>query len=134
MIKMKERIIGVIAICTVIITTSYIYLKGDGLPEIEKRILARQSVIIEEAPVQADIIYPWVIQLAAFKDVEDARKLTKQFERKGYNTYISSKDFSGNKLFRVRIRPANDEEEVNPIIKKLERADIEFRVLGKGQQ
>ena len=89
---------------------------------------------IEEASIQSDLIYPWVIQLGALQDLEDAKALTKQFERKGYNAYISLKDFSGKKIYRVRIRPSNEDEEAAPIIKKLERGDHEFQVLGKGQQ
>ena len=131
---MKERIIGISTIAAVIAVISFIYLKGDGLAEIEKRIEARQSVTVEEASIQSDLIYPWVIQLGALQDLEDAKALTKQFERKGYNTYISSKDFSGKKIYRVRIRPSNEDEEAAPIIKKLERGDHEFQVLGKGQQ
>ena len=131
---MKERIIGLLTIAAVIATLSFMYLNGDGLAEIEQRIEARQSVTVEEASIQSDLIYPWVIQLGAFQDLEDAKSLTKQFERKGYNTYVSSKDFSGKKIFRVRIRPSFEDEEVDPIIKKLERGDYEFQVLGKGQQ
>tara|TARA_B100001559_G_scaffold297219_1_gene280848 strand:- start:252 stop:647 length:396 start_codon:yes stop_codon:yes gene_type:complete len=131
---MKERIIGLLTIATVIIVLSFIYLKGEGLAEIEQRIEARQSVTVEEALIQADLIYPWIIQLGAFQDLEDAKNLAKQFERKGYNTYVSSKDFSGKKIFRVRIRPSSEDEEVDPIIKRLERGDYEFQVLGKGQQ
>ena len=37
-------------------------------------------------------------------------------------------------IFRVRIRPSFEDEEVDPIIKRLERGDYEFQVLGKGQQ
>ena len=131
---MKERIIGISTIATVIAVISLIYLTGDGLIEIEQRIEARQSVIIEEASIQSDLIYPWVIQLGAFQDMEEAKNLTKQFERKGYNTYVSSKDFSGKKIYRVRIRPSYEDEQVDPIIKKLERGDHDFQVLGKGQQ
>jgi len=131
---MKERIIGLISITAVIVVLSFIYLKGDGLAEIERRIEARQSVTVEEASIQADLIYPWIIQLGAFQDLEDAKSLAKQFERKGFNAYVSSKDFSGNKIFRVRIRPSFEDEEVDPIIKKLERGDYDFQVLGKGQQ
>ena len=131
---MKERIIGLLTIATVIVVLSFIYLKGDGLAEIEQRIEARQSVTVEEALIQADLIYPWIIQLGAFQDLEDAKILAKQFERKGYSTYVSSKDFSGKKIFRVRIRPSSEDEEVDPIIKRLERGDYEFQVLGKGQQ
>ena len=131
---MKERIIGLLTIAAVIATLSFVYLNGDGLAEIEQRIEARQSVTVEEASIQSDLIYSWVIQLGAFQDLEDAKSLTKQFERKGYNTYVSSKDFSGKKIFRVRIRPSFEDEEVDPIIKKLERGDYEFQVLGKGQQ
>ena len=131
---MKERIIGLLTIAAVIATLSFVYLNGDGLAEIEQRIEARQSVTVEEASIQSDLIYPWVIQLGAFQDLEDAKSLTKQFERKGYNTYVSSKDFSGKIIFRVRIRPSFEDEEVDPIIKKLERGDYEFQVLGKGQQ
>ena len=131
---MKERIIGLLTIAAAIVVLSFIYLKGDGLAEIEQRIEARQSVTVEEALIQADLIYPWMIQLGAFQDLEDAKSLAKQFERKGYNTYVSSKDFSGKKIFRVRIRPSFEDEEVDPIIKKLERGDYEFQVLGKGQQ
>ena len=131
---MKERIIGLLTIAVAIVILSFIYLKGDGLAEIEQRIEARQSVTVEEALIQADLIYPWIIQLGAFQDLEDAKSLAKQFERKGYNTYVSSKDFSGKKIFRVRIRPSFEDEEVDPIIKRLERGDYEFQVLGKGQQ
>ena len=131
---MKERIIGLLTIAAVIVALSFMYLKGDGLAEIEQRIQARQSITVEEASIQSDLIYPWVIQLGAFQDLEDAKSLTRQFERKGYNTYVSSKDFSGKKIFRVRIRPSFEDEEVDPIIKKLERGDYEFQVLGKGQQ
>lgn len=131
---MKERIIGLLTIATVIVVLSFIYLKGDGLAEIEQRIEARQSVTVEEALIQADLIYPWIIQLGAFQDLEDAKILAKQFERKGYSTYVSSKDFSGKQIFRVRIRPSFEDEEVDPIIKRLERGDYEFQVLGKGQQ
>ena len=131
---MKERIIGLLTIAAAIVVLSFIYLKGDGLAEIEQRIEARQSVTVEEALIQADLIYPWIIQLGAFQDLEDAKNLAKQFERKGYNTYVSSKDFSGKKIFRVRIRPSSEDEEVDPIIKRLERGDYEFQVLGKGQQ
>lgn len=131
---MKERIIGLITIAALIVVLSFIYLKGDGLAEIEQRIEARQSVTVEEALIQADLIYPWIIQLGAFQDLEDAKSLAKQFERKGFKTYVSSKDFSGKKIFRVRIRPSFEDEEVDPIIKRLERGDYEFQVLGKGQQ
>ena len=131
---MKERIIGLLTIAAAIVVLSFIYLKGDGLAEIEQRIEARQSVTVEEALIQADLIYPWIIQLGAFQDLEDAKSLAKQFERKGFNAYVSSKDFSGNKIFRVRIRPSFEDEEVDPIIKKLERGDYDFQVLGKGQQ
>ena len=131
---MKERIIGLLTIAAAIAVLSFIYLKGDGLAEIEQRIEARQSVTVEEALIQADLIYPWIIQLGAFQDLEDAKSLAKQFERKGYNTYVSSKDFSGKQIFRVRIRPSFEDEEVDPIIKRLERGDYEFQVLGKGQQ
>ena len=131
---MKERIIGISTIATVIAVISLIYLTGDGLTEIEKRIEARQSVTIEESSIQSDFIYPWVIQFAAFEDMEEAKNLTKQFEIKGYNTYVSSKDFSGKKIYRVRIRPSYEDEQVDPIIKKLERGDHDFQVLGKGQQ
>ena len=131
---MKERIIGILTIATVIVVISLIYLTGDGLTEIEQRIEARQSVTIEKASIQSDLIYPWVIQLGAFQDMEEAKNLTKQFERKGYNTYVSSKDFSGKKIYRVRIRPSYEDEQVDPIIKKLERGDHDFQVLGKGQQ
>ena len=131
---MKERIIGLLTIAAAIVVLSFIYLKGDGLAEIEQRIEARQSVTVEEALIQADLIYPWIIQLGAFQDLEDAKSLAKQFERRGYNTYVSSKDFSGKKIFRVRIRPSFEDEEVDPIIKRLERGDYEFQVLGKGQQ
>jgi cell division protein FtsN len=131
---MKERIIGLLTIAAAIVVLSFIYLKGDGLAEIEQRIEARQSVTVEEALIQADLIYPWIIQLGAFQDLEDAKSLAKKFERKGYNTYVSSKDFSGKKIFRVRIRPSFEDEEVDPIIKRLERGDHEFQVLGKGQQ
>jgi cell division septation protein DedD len=131
---MKERIIGLLTIAAVIVALSFMYLKGDGLAEIEQRIQARQSITVEEASIQSDLIYPWVIQLGAFQDLEDAKSLTRQFERKGYNTYVSSKDFSGKKIFRVRIRPSFEDEEVDPIIKRLERGDYEFQVLGKGQQ
>ena len=131
---MKERIIGLLTIAAAIVVLSFIYLKGDGLAEIEQRIEARQSVTVEEALIQADLIYPWIIQLGAFQDLEDAKILAKQFERKGYNTYVSSKDFSGKQIFRVRIRPSFEDEEVDPIIKRLERGDYEFQVLGKGQQ
>lgn len=131
---MKERIIGLLTIAAAIVVLSFIYLKGDGLAEIEQRIEARQSVTVEEALIQADLIYPWIIQLGAFQDLEDAKSLAKQFERKGYSTYVSSKDFSGKKIFRVRIRPSFEDEEVDPIIKRLERGDYEFQVLGKGQQ
>lgn len=131
---MKERIIGLLTIAAVIVALSFMYLKGDGLAEIEQRIQARQSITVEEASIQSDLIYPWVIQLGAFQDLEDAKSLARQFERKGYNTYVSSKDFSGKKIFRVRIRPSFEDEEANPIIKKLERGDYEFQVLGKGQQ
>ncbi|MDC0225229.1 SPOR domain-containing protein [Gammaproteobacteria bacterium] len=131
---MKERIIGLLTIAAAIVVLSFIYLKGDGLAEIEQRIEARQSVTVEEALIQADLIYPWIIQLGAFQDLEDAKSLAKQFERKGFETYVSSKDFSGKKIFRVRIRPSFEDEEVDPIIKRLERGDYEFQVLGKGQQ
>ena len=131
---MKERIIGLLTIAAAIVVLSFIYLKGDGLAEIEQRIEARQSVTVEEALIQADLIYPWIIQLGAFQDLEDAKSLAKQFERRGFNTYVSSKDFSGKKIFRVRIRPSFEDEEVDPIIKRLERGDYEFQVLGKGQQ
>ena len=131
---MKERIIGISTIATVIAVISLIYLTGDGLTEIEQRIEARQSVTIEEASIQSDFIYPWVIQLAAFEDMEEAKNLTKQFERKGYNTYVSSKDFSGKTIYRVRIRPSYEDEQVDPVIKKLERGEHDFQVLGKGQQ
>ena len=131
---MKERIIGLLTIAAAIVVLSFIYLKGDGLAEIEQRIEARQSVTVEEALIQADLIYPWIIQLGAFQDLEDAKSLAKQFERKGFGTYVSSKDFSGKKIFRVRIRPSFEDEEVDPIIKRLERGDYEFQVLGKGQQ
>ena len=131
---MKVRIIGLLTISAVIVALSFMYLKGDGLAEIEQRIQARQSITVEEASIQSDLIYPWVIQLGAFQDLEDAKSLTRQFERKGYNTYVSSKDFSGKKIFRVRIRPSFEDEEVDAIIKKLERGDYEFQVLGKGQQ
>ena len=131
---MKERIIGLLTIAAAIVVLSFIYLKGDGLAEIEQRIEARQSVTVEEALIQADLIYPWIIQLGAFQDLEDAKSLAKQFERKGYSTYVSSKDFSGKQIFRVRIRPSFEDEEVDPIIKRLERGDYEFQVLGKGQQ
>ena len=131
---MKERIIGLLTIAAAIVVLSFIYLKGDGLAEIEQRIEARQSVTVEEALIQTDLIYPWIIQLGAFKDLEDAKSLAKQFERKGFGTYVSSKDFSGKKIFRVRIRPSFEDEEVDPIIKRLERGDYEFQVLGKGQQ
>ena len=131
---MKERIIGLLTIAAAIVVLSFIYLKGDGLAEIEQRIEARQSVTVEEALIQADLIYPWIIQLGAFQDLEDAKILAKQFERKGYSTYVSSKDFSGKQIFRVRIRPSFEDEEVDPIIKRLERGDYEFQVLGKGQQ
>ena len=131
---MKERIIGLLTIAAAIVVLSFIYLKGDGLAEIEQRIEARQSVTVEEALIQADLIYPWIIQLGAFQDLEDAKSLAKQFEGKGFNTYVSSKDFSGKKIFRVRIRPSFEDEEVDPIIKRLERGDYEFQVLGKGQQ
>ena len=131
---MKERIIGILTIATVIVVISLIYLTGDGLTEIEQRIEARQSVTIEKASIQSDLIYPWVIQLGAFQDMEEAKNLTKQFERKGYNAYVSSKDFSGKKIYRVRIRPSYEDEQVDPIIKKLERGDHDFQVLGKGQQ
>ena len=131
---MKERIIGLLTIAAAIVVLSFIYLKGDGLAEIEQRIEARQSVTVEEALIQADFIYPWIIQLGAFQDLEDAKSLAKQFERKGFKTYVSSKDFSGKKIFRVRIRPSFEDEEVDPIIKRLERGDYEFQVLGKGQQ
>tara|TARA_B100000475_G_scaffold172041_1_gene134549 strand:+ start:292 stop:687 length:396 start_codon:yes stop_codon:yes gene_type:complete len=131
---MKERIIGLLTIAAAIVVLSFIYLKGDGLAEIEQRIEARQSVTVEEALIQADLIYPWIIQLGAFQDLEDAKSLAKQFERKGFKTYVSSKDFSGKKIFRVRIRPSFEDEEVDPIIKRLERGDYEFQVLGKGQQ
>ncbi|HJL80431.1 MAG: SPOR domain-containing protein [Gammaproteobacteria bacterium] len=131
---MKERIIGLLTIAALIAVVSFMYLKGDGLAEIEQRIEARQSVTVEESSIQSDIIYPWVIQLGAFQSMEDAKRLTKKFERKGYNTYISSKDFSGNKIFRVRIRPSDEDEAVDPIIRKLERGNHEFQVLGKGQQ
>ena len=131
---MKERIIGLLTIAAAIAVLSFIYLKGDGLAEIEQRIEARQSVTVEEALIQADLIYPWIIQLGAFQDLEDAKILAKQFERKGYSTYVSSKDFSGKQIFRVRIRPSFEDEEVDPIIKRLERGDYEFQVLGKGQQ
>ena len=70
---MKERIIGLLTIATVIVVLSFIYLKGDGLAEIEQRIEARQSVTVEEALIQADLIYPWIIQLGAFQDLEDAK-------------------------------------------------------------
>ena len=76
---MKERIIGISTIAAVITVISFIYLKGDGLAEIEKRIEARQSVTVEEASIQSDLIYPWVIQLGALQDLEDAKALTKQF-------------------------------------------------------
>ena len=131
---MKERIIGLLTIAAAIVVLSFIYLKGDGLAEIEQRIEARQSVTVEEALIQADLIYPWIIQLGAFQDLEDAKSLAKQFERRGFDTYVSSKDFSGKKIFRVRIRPSFEDEEVDPIIKRLERGDYEFQVLGKGQQ
>ena len=131
---MKERIIGISTIAAVITVISFIYLKGDGLAEIEKRIEARQSVTVEEASIQSDFIYPWVIQLGAFQDMEDAKNLTKQFERKGYNAYVSAKDFSGKKIYRVRIRPSYEDEEVDPVIKRLERGESDFQVLGKGQQ
>ena len=131
---MKERIVGLLTIATVITVISFMYLNGDGLAEIEKRIEARQSVTVEEASIQSDQIYPWVIQLGAFQDLEDAKALTKRFEKKGYNAYVSSKDFSGNKIYRVRIRPSYEDEEVAPVIKKLERGNHEFQVLGKGQQ
>ena len=131
---MKERIIGLLTIAAAIVVLSFIYLKGDGLAEIEQRIEARQSVTVEEALIQADLIYPWIIQLGAFQNLEDAKSLAKQFERKGFKTYVSSKDFSGKKIFRVRIRPSFEDEEVDPIIKRLERGDYEFQVLGKGQQ
>ena len=131
---MKERIIGLLTIAAAIVVLSFIYLKGDGLAEIEQRIKARQSGTVEEALIQADLIYPWIIQLGAFQDLEDAKSLAKQFERKGFKTYVSSKDFSGKKIFRVRIRPSSEDEEVDPIIKRLERGDYEFQVLGKGQQ
>ena len=49
---MKERIIGLLTIATVIVVLSFIYLKGDGLAEIEQRIEARQSVTVEEARVR----------------------------------------------------------------------------------
>ena len=131
---MKERIIGLLTIAAAIVVLSFIYLKGDGLAEIEQRFEARQSVTVEEALIQTDLIYPWIIQLGAFQDLEDAKSLAKQFERKGFETYVSSKDFSGKKIFRVRIRPSFEDEEVDPIIKRLERGDYEFQVLGKGQQ
>ena len=131
---MKERIIGLLTIAAAIVVISFIYLKGDGLAEIEQSIEARQSVTVEEASIQADLIYPWIIQLGAFQDLEDAKSLAKQFERRGFNAYVSSKDFSGKKIFRVRIRPSFEDEEVDPIIKRLERGDYEFQVLGKGQQ
>ena len=131
---MKERIIGLLTIAAAIVVLSFIYLKGDGLAEIEQRIEARQSVIVEEALIQGDLIYPWIIRLGTFQDLEDAKNLAKQFERKGYNTYVSSKDFSGKKIFRVRIRPSFEDEELDPIIERLERGDYEFQVLGKGQQ
>lgn len=131
---MKERVIGILTITTVIVVISLIYLTGDGLTGIEDRIEARQSVTVEEASIQSDFIYPWVIQLGAFQDIEDAKNLTKQFERKGYNAYVSAKDFSGKKIYRVRIRPSYEDEEVDPVIKRLERGESDFQVLGKGQQ
>ena len=131
---MKERVIGILTITTVITLISLIYLTGDGLTGIEDRIEARQSVTVEEASIQSDFIYPWVIQLGAFQDMEDAKNLTKQFERKGYNAYVSAKDFSGKKIYRVRIRPSYEDEEVDPVIKRLERGESDFQVLGKGQQ
>ena len=89
---------------------------------------------IEKASIQSDLIYPWVIQLGAFQDMEEAKNLAKQFERKGYNTYVRSKDLSGKTIYRLSIRPSYDDEQVDPVIKKLERGEHDFQVLGKGQQ
>ena len=76
---MKERIIGISTIATVIAAISLIYLTGDGLTEIEKRIEARQSVTIEESSIQSDFIYPWVIQLATIHMSVTKTILGKQF-------------------------------------------------------
>ena len=54
---MKERVIGILTITTVIAVISLIYLTGDGLTGIEDRIEARQSVTVEEASIQSDFIY-----------------------------------------------------------------------------
>ncbi len=124
---MKERIIGLLTIAALIAVVSFMYLKGDGLAEIEQRIEARQSVTVEESSIQSDIIYPWVIQLGAFQSMEDAKRLTKKFERKGYNTYISSKDFSGNKIFRVRIRPSDEDRQLIPLSENLKEAIMSFK-------
>jgi Sporulation related domain. len=95
---MKERIIGISTIAAVIAVISFIYLKGDGLAEIEKRIEARQSVTVEEASIQSDLIYPWVIQLGALQDLEDAKALTKQLKEKAIMPTSVQKTFQVKKF------------------------------------
>ena len=80
---MKERIIGISMIAAVITVISFMYLKGDGLAEIEKRIEARQSVTVEEASIQSDLIYPWVYQVRLYGCLFYSHRLS------GFNSFFN---------------------------------------------
>ena len=111
----KERIIGLTTLGLFIAFLWMSYLNYDGLESLsiyqgeqksieedyQNRFFYDEEILIERSN--------WIIQVAAFENIEESMSLARQLEKLGSNTYITKRQISDKVIYRVRVFGKNSE-------------------------
>ena len=61
----------------------------------------------------------WIIQIAAYENIEESLKIARSIEKAGYKPYITKRQISEKTIYRIRISAAGNEEEIEDKITEL---------------
>ena len=61
----------------------------------------------------------WIIQIAAYENIEESLKIARSIEKAGYKPYITKRQISEKTIYRIRISAEGNEEEIEDKITEL---------------
>jgi len=80
------------------------------------------------SPANQNIRY-YVVQLGAFSDMRNARKLVKRLSRKGYDSYIQRVKKDGKTMYRVRGGKFSNKDYAQRLVRKLKRSRFSAKII-----
>tara|TARA_B100000401_G_scaffold390565_1_gene296861 strand:- start:47 stop:460 length:414 start_codon:yes stop_codon:yes gene_type:complete len=61
----------------------------------------------------------WIIQIAAYENIEESLKIARSIEKAGYKPYITKRQISEKTIYRIRISAEGNEEEIEDKITEI---------------